>query len=322
METTAKYAYQVYKKGSFSKAAKALYISQPSLSSAISRLESELGFRVFDRSTVPLSLTAEGRIYIESIEEIMESESNMRKRVKELSDTDHGSITVGGSSYSSYLILSDICSEFYRRYPKINVTIDLGNIGSSLVLHDKLDNNELDILVTYANSHAKCVIEPFFEERMVIAMHKNMPGAQKLQHLALTREEILTKSYSPDREIEDMSVFSDFEFLGFSPKSDTEHRMSKILGNYKSSDYKIENARHSEMHYNLMCAGIGAVLTSSLAIAQKPYDENILFFMPKSEESYRKIYLAYNLSAKNNQLIKNFIKAAKDIYSLYGKKLS
>ena len=315
METTAKYAYQVYKKGSFSKAAKALYISQPSLSSAISRLESELGFRIFDRSTVPLSLTAEGRIYIESIEEIMESESNMRKRVKELSDTDHGSITVGGSSYSSYLILSDICSEFYRRYPKINVTIDLGNIGSSLVLHDKLDNNELDILVTYANSHAKCVIEPFFEERMVIAMHKNMPGAQKLQHLALTREEILTKSYSPDREIEDMSVFSNFEFLGFSPKSDTEHRMSKILGNYKSSDYKIENARHSEMHYNLMCAGIGAVLTSSLAIAQKPYDENILFFMPKSEESYRKIYLAYNLSAKNNQLIKNFIKAAKDIYS-------
>ena len=322
METTAKYAYQVYKKGSFSKAAKALYISQPSLSSAISRLESELGFRIFDRSTVPLSLTAEGRIYIESIEEIMESESNMRKRVKELSDTDHGSITVGGSSYSSYLILSDICSEFYRRYPKINVTIDLGNIGSSLVLHDKLDNNELDILVTYANSHAKCVIEPFFEERMVIAMHKNMPGAQKLQHLALTREEILTKSYSPDREIEDMSVFSGFEFLGFSPKSDTEHRMSKILGNYKSSDYKIENARHSEMHYNLMCVGIGAVLTSSLAIAQKPYDENILFFMPKSEESYRKIYLAYNLSAKNNQLIKNFIKAAKDIYSLHGKKLS
>ena len=59
METTAKYAYQVYKKGSFSKAAKSLYISQPSLSSAISRLEGELGFRIFDRSTVPCSLRAD-----------------------------------------------------------------------------------------------------------------------------------------------------------------------------------------------------------------------------------------------------------------------
>ena len=69
------------------------------------------------------------------------------------------------------------------------------------------------------------------------------------------------------------------------------------------------------MHYNLMCAGIGAVLTPSLAIAQKPYDENILFFMPKSEESYRKIFLAYNYSSKNNPLIKNFISVAKNIYS-------
>ena len=89
--------------------------------------------------------------------------------------------------------------------------------------------------------------------------------------------------------------------------------MAKILGNYKASHYKIENARHSEMHYNLMYAGIGAVLTTTLAIAQKPYDEDVLFFMPKSEESYRKIYLVYHPSAKNSPLIKSFIRVAKSI---------
>ena len=82
METVARYAYTIYKKGSFTRAAKELYISQPSLSTAISRLESELGFRIFDRSTIPCSLTAEGRIYIDSLEEILESESNMKKRIK------------------------------------------------------------------------------------------------------------------------------------------------------------------------------------------------------------------------------------------------
>lgn len=316
METIAKYAYEVYKKGSFTKAAKELFISQPSLSAAISRLEDELGFRIFDRSTIPCSLTAEGRIYIESIEEIMESENNMRKRVKELSDTDHGSITIGGSSYAAYSILSDICSEFHKRYPKINVTIDLGNIGSLLVLTEKLDNKEVDIIVTYGSSNPRFITEAFFEERLVIAMHRKMPGAEKLEHLALTRDEILSNNYSPEREIEDMSVFADVEFLEYPRKNDTDQRMSKILGNYRPSRYKIENARHSEMHYNLMCAGIGAVLTNTLAIAQKPYDENILFFMPKSEESYRKIFLAYNFSSKNNRLIKNFIKVVKDIYSV------
>lgn len=315
METIAKYAYEVYQKGSFTKAAKNLYISQPSLSAAISRLEGELGFRIFDRTTIPCSLTAEGRIYIESLEEIIESESNMRKRISEISDTDNGSITIGGSSLASYSILTDICAEFYRLYPKINVTLDIGNVGSSAVLFDKLDNKELDVLVTYLSQHTKYIIEPIFEERLVIALHKNMRGAEKLLPLALTRDEILAKSYSPDREIADTSVFRDIEFLDFYRKSDTFRRMMKILGSYKSSPYKIQNARHSEMHYNLMCAGIGAVLTTTVAIAQKPYDENILFFMPKSEDSYRKIYLAYNSTSKDNPLINNFIKTAKNLYA-------
>ncbi|MBE6549798.1 MAG: LysR family transcriptional regulator [Ruminococcaceae bacterium] len=317
METIAKYAYQVYKRESFSKAAKDLYISQPSLSAAISRLENELGFRIFDRSTLPCSLTPEGRIYIESLEEIMESENNMRKRITAISDTDHGYITVGGSSFASYLILSEICDEFYKKHPKINVTLDIGNVGNHEFLLEKLDNHELDILVAYIDprkKYTKYISEPFFEERLVIAMNKKMNGAEKLRHLALTRDEILTKSYYPDREIEDTSIFGDIEFLSFPRRSQTEQRMVKILGNYKTSHYEIQNARHSEMHYNLMSAGIGAVLTSSLAIAQKPYDENILFFMPKSEDSYRKVFLVYNYSSKNNPLIKSFINVAKSIY--------
>ncbi len=315
MEKIAKYAYHVYKTGSFTKAAKELYVSQPSLSAAISRLEGDLGFRIFDRSTNPCSLTAEGRIYIESLEEICESESNMQRRIKELSDVNSGKLVIGGSSYTSYMILSEICSEFYNKYPCVSVTLDIGNVGSPHVLDEKLDNKDIDIIITYKNDPKRHVTETLFEERMVIALHKSIRGAEKLRHLALTREEILQSSYSPDRELCDMSVFSDIEFLDFSRQSDTQERMVKLLGSYKSSGYSIQNARHSEMHYNLMCAGIGALLTTSSAIAQKPYDENILFFMPKSEESYRKIYLAYNFSSRNNPLIKNFIKVAKGIYS-------
>ena len=318
METTAKYAYTVYKKGSFTRAAKELYISQPSLSAAISRLESELGFRIFDRATIPCSLTAEGRMYIESLEEILESESNMRKRIKEISDTDNGSLVIGGSSHASYLILSEICAEFYKNYPKINMTLDIGNVGTPQILFEKLDDKEIDVLVTYSNNASKYIVEPLLEERLVIAMSRKMAGAEKFQHLALTRDEILTKNYSPEREIEDATIFSDFEFLEFGRSTDTSRRMAKLLGNYKSSRYKIENARHSEMHYNLMCAGVGAVVTTSSTIAQKNYDEDILFFIPKSEESYRKIYLTYNFTSKDNPIIKNFVRVAKELYASRG----
>jgi len=316
METVAKYAYEVYKKESFTKAAQALYISQPSLSAAISRLEKELGFYIFDRSSIPLSLTAEGRIYIESIEEMLEIENNMRKKIRGLSGDDHGPIIIGGSSYGSYLIMSEICGEFYKKNPQIAVTLDIGNIGSSHVLWEKLDNNEIDILIISAKQHGRCITVPLLEERLVIAMHKKLKGAKELQHLAMTRKEFLTKKYSPDREIEDMSIFRNIEFLDFSRKSDMGKRMARMLGDYKTSHYKIQNARHSEMHYNLMRAGIGAVVTTTLSVEQKLYeDEDILFFVPKTENSYRKIFLAYNPSSKNNPLVKNFINIAKEIYS-------
>ena len=312
MELSAKYAYQVYKEKSFSAAAKALYVSQPALSAAVSRLEKELGIRIFDRTKVPLTLTPQGRIYIQAIEEIIESESNMRQRLRELSDMSYGSLTIGGSSFASYFLMSEICGAFHKKYPHIKMTLDIGNVGSSGVLWDKLKNGEIDLLVTYTADHSKYIMDPIFKERLVIAMPKEMKGAKELSHLALTREEILTGKYSREREIEDLSVFNHIEFIKYTDRSDTARRMTQMLGDFKTAPCEIKNARHSEMHYNLMCAGIGAVITTDSAIRQKQYNaENILFFLPKSKESHRTIYIARQHGTDDNPIVKNFIQTAK-----------
>ena len=70
--TTAKYIYAVYRLRSFSLAAQELLISQPALSRAIKRAEASLGAPIFNRKTLPISLTAEGRIYIDTIEQILQ----------------------------------------------------------------------------------------------------------------------------------------------------------------------------------------------------------------------------------------------------------
>jgi DNA-binding transcriptional LysR family regulator len=64
------YAYEVYKEKSFSQAAKNLYVSQPALSSSIKKLEARFGVTIFDRSSQPISLTDEGKVFIEAIENI------------------------------------------------------------------------------------------------------------------------------------------------------------------------------------------------------------------------------------------------------------
>ena len=55
-----RYVYEVYKEMSFSRAAKNLYISQPSLSTAVKKAEDRIGFPIFDRSTSPSSLLSWG----------------------------------------------------------------------------------------------------------------------------------------------------------------------------------------------------------------------------------------------------------------------
>jgi len=312
VEVSAKYAYQVYQEKSFTAAAKALFISQPALSAAISKLEKDLGIRIFDRTKVPLSLTPQGRIYIQAVEEIMEAETNMRQRIRELSDMSYGSLTIGGSSFASYFLMSEICGAFHRKYPQIKMRLDIGNIGSSDVLWEKLKNDEIDLVVTYTADHTKYILEPIGKERLVIAMHKEMKGAAELAHLALTHEDLLSGHYGPEQEIDDLSIFNDIEFIHYSDRSDTERRMIQMLGDFKPASCEIKNARHSEMHYNLMCAGIGAAITTDSAVLQKQHNaENILFFVPKNKESHRTIFIARKHSTDDNPIVKNFILTAK-----------
>ena len=49
-----RYVYEVYKEMSFSKAARNLFISQPSLSAAVKKEEAQIGFPIFDRSSNPI----------------------------------------------------------------------------------------------------------------------------------------------------------------------------------------------------------------------------------------------------------------------------
>ena len=88
------YVYEVYKEKSFSAAAKNLYVSQPALSSSIKKIESRLGITIFDRSSQPISLTDEGKVYVEAIEKIMSIKKGLETRLSDINKLKTGHITV------------------------------------------------------------------------------------------------------------------------------------------------------------------------------------------------------------------------------------
>ena len=80
----ANYAYEIYKEKSFTKAAEKLFISQPSLSLTIKKLEDNLGVPIFDRSGREICLTDIGEKYISAIEEINIIEKNLKNEIDDL----------------------------------------------------------------------------------------------------------------------------------------------------------------------------------------------------------------------------------------------
>ena len=99
MELCQKYVMKINKTRSFSKAAKELYISQPSLSSTVKKLETELGFLIFDRSKNPVELTEKGRIYIEYLEEIMLSEKEMQSKIDRQAVKGKKALRIGATNF-------------------------------------------------------------------------------------------------------------------------------------------------------------------------------------------------------------------------------
>ena len=320
MELLEKYVYTISTLGSFSSAALELFVSQPALSAAISRHEKKLGFKIFDRSVIPLTLTPEGKIYIEHLVEKEKSENLMRLRIKMLSDASYGAISVGAYSYSATELLSIICGKFNEEYPNVKVRLDMGSIGGLENLSEKMKSHALDVMLNYSYDSSECVGVPILTENMIVAMHKDMLGASEIAHLAVPKGKILSGEIEEKDYIEDLSVFENIKFFQYSSFSNTRQKMDRIFGSYKTVGYTVENARQVNMHNKLMCQKIGAIITTDFHITTNDFNNSdILYFLPKSEHSQRTLYIITPKNTVVSPSVKSFLELSLEVSSKYNK---
>lgn len=107
---------------SFSRAAERLLRTQPAISLAVQRLETELGEKLIDRSSTPPMLTDAGRTVLEYARRFENLESEMQNALAELRDNASGRLIIGANESTSLYLLQHI--EQYRRlYPKVKVQV-------------------------------------------------------------------------------------------------------------------------------------------------------------------------------------------------------
>ena len=125
------YVLKIAELKNMTKAAGELYITQPSLSHYIAKIEEELGTQLFNRLTTPISLTPAGEKYVETARLILQLNAGMKREIQDLASGKKGVITVGISHARASFFLPYILPEFRAQYPGMEVkTVE---IKSSLI---------------------------------------------------------------------------------------------------------------------------------------------------------------------------------------------
>lgn len=176
------------------KVAKQLYISQPSISQAISELEEELEVRLFDRIGKKLYLTYEGEIYLTYVRRILNLQKEGLETIKSYNCGKKGKIIIGASTTIGTYILPNIIKKFNEKYKEIDISLIIENTEHIEVL---LLENKIDFAFVEGSVNAKeILVEKIWDDKLIFVANndnelvkRNKPELSELKNNKIVMRE-------------------------------------------------------------------------------------------------------------------------------------
>lgn len=306
MFTGKKYIYEVYREKSFSKAAQNLYISQPSLSAHVKKVENLVGSPIFDRSTSPLQLTEVGKVYIEAAEKIFQIEQNVENYINNLSTLKTGHLSIGASTLFAAYVLPPLITEFKQKFPDVHIQVTEGNTAQ---LESLLSNNSLDFVVD--NYHYDSILynkDLCCKENILLAVPKHFSVHKSLEHYQLSYESIKNKSYLSDTyPAVPLSSFSDLPFIMLTPGNDTRIRGDRLCRDAGFHPNIVLELNQQSTAYMAASTQLGATFISDILVSQLPSFENLVYYKLDGESSYRKVFFYYKNHKYKTRAMEEFL---------------
>src|SRR6266851_6530657 len=136
----------------FTRAAAQLRVAQPALSRQVQDLEEEIGVDLLRRSPRGVTLTAEGRLFLEEVRELLKRADESVEKVRALARGEYGELRVGYAPTPTVEILPPALAVFQKTVPRVK-----------LLLHD-LSSNELITGLRNATLELAIMVEPIGEQ--------------------------------------------------------------------------------------------------------------------------------------------------------------
>ena len=172
-----KYFIEVARYKSFTKAALALHVTQPTLSKMVKNLEEEMDVVLLDRSARQITLTDAGEVVYEQATKIVNSLDDLSASLYDVMHLKKGKIKIGLPPVISTLFFPTIIAEFQRAYP--DVTVEIAEYGARKV-EQKVLEGAVDLgFVMLPVDGEKFDVEPFVDQEIKLLVHESHPLAHR-----------------------------------------------------------------------------------------------------------------------------------------------
>lgn len=302
-----KYVYEVYKERSFTKAAQNLYISQPSLSARIKKIEEIIGEPLFDRSTTPIQLTEVGKVYIEAAEEITQIEQRVENYINDLAGLKTGNLAVGASTLFAAYVVPSLITQFNQKFPDVHIQLIEGNTAE---LEEMLGSNALDFVID--NYHYDSILynkELYCEENILLAVPKHFAVNEELGMYQLSYKNIKNKNYLNQKyPAVSLGRFADLPFIMLTQGNDTRTRGDRLCRNVGFKPNIVLEFNQQSTAYMASSTQLGATFISDILVSQFPTFENLVYYKLDGEEAKRKVFFYYKTHKYKTRVMEEFIR--------------
>ena len=283
--------HAVAKQMSFTKAAEALFMTQPAVTFQIKQLEEHFNTRLFERGHGKIALTPAGEVVLEYAERILSLSAELETRLREMTGRLSGPLLIGASTTIAEFLLPRVLGEFKSHHPDVQPKLVVAN---SEAIENRVAEHTLDIGLIEAPSHLPSLLtEVCCEDELQVVVSPKHPLAklksaapkQLVAHAYVSRE-----SGSGTREFTDLY----FRKAGIDPAD-----LSVVM-----------ELGSPEALKGVVGTGLGFAIMSRASVA-KEHRLGELVSLPLTPKLIRALSLVYPKEKFRSRLVNTFVDFAK-----------
>jgi DNA-binding transcriptional LysR family regulator len=284
--------HAVAKHLSFTKAAEALFMTQPAVTFQIRQLEEQFNTRLFDRAHGRISLTPAGQVALDYAERILSLSSELDTRLREMSGQLEGPLLIGASTTIAEFLLPQVLGEFKVRYPGVVPRLFVAN---SEAVQGRVSERSLDLGFIEGESHLPSLVtDVCCEDELRVVCSPSHPLAK-------------LKSVEPQALME--HAYASRE-PGSGTREVIDHYLHKA-GVQPDALQVVMELGSPEALKGLVATGLGFTIMSR-AIAALEVKLGRLVQVPLNPRLIRRLAVVYPKERFHSRLVSGFVQFAKE----------